>query len=84
MTALVKRIKDAAAEVAQSLGYDCLKKEQLEVVVKFVTGYDICAILPTGFGKSLRHACLPTAFKYFHLGTIQRSSATMTALAKLW
>ncbi len=62
MTALVKHIKDVAVEAAQSLGCDSLKKEQMEVVVKFVTGNDVFAILPTGFGKSLCYACLPAVF----------------------
>ena len=40
-----------------------MKDEQLEVVVAFLSGSDIFAILPTGFGKSLCYACLPFAFE---------------------
>ena len=40
-----------------------LKEEQMEVVVAFLSGSDVFAILPTGFGKSLCYACLPFAFE---------------------
>ena len=36
-----------------------MKEEQLKVVVAFLYGSDVFAVLPTGFGKSLAmHACL--------------------------
>ena len=46
------------------LGYASgMKEEQLEVVVAFLSGSDIFAVLPTGFGTSLCYACLPFAFE---------------------
>ena len=46
------------------LGYATgMKEEQLEVVVAFLSGSDVFAILPTGFGKSLCYACLPFALE---------------------
>lgn len=39
-----------------------MKPAQVEVVLNFVRGRDVFAILPTGFGKSLCSACLPAAF----------------------
>ena len=47
---------------AEELGYRDMKPEQLKLVLKFVEGNDVFAILPTGFGKSLCYACLPLAF----------------------
>ena len=43
---------------ASSLGYSTLKPLQEEVIVQFVAGRDVFAVLPTGFGKSLCYACL--------------------------
>ncbi len=37
--------------------------EQLsDVVVSFVTGHDVFAILPIAYGKNLCYACLPNVF----------------------
>ena len=55
---LIKCIREAAEE----LGYRSMKPKQLQVVLKFVEGSDVFAVLPTGFGKSLSYACLPLAF----------------------
>ena len=57
-------MKNAASKAAIRLGYEQgLKKEQLEVVVAFLSGRDVFAVLPTGFGKSVCYACLPFAFE---------------------
>ena len=54
-------LKDAANRTAMKLGYARgVKKEHLEVVVAFLSGRDIFAVLPSGF-KSF--ACLPFAFE---------------------
>ncbi len=59
----VSVVREAANRSAVRLGYSLgLKKEQMEVVVAFMTGKDVFAVLPTGFGKSLCYACLPFAF----------------------
>jgi hypothetical protein len=64
-------LREAANRAAVKLGYlDGLKKEQLEVVVAFLSGQDVFAVLPTGFGKSLCYGCLPFAFE--HLGEAER------------
>ena len=39
-----------------------MEPEQLQVVVEFLSGKDVFAVLPTGFGKSLCYAVLPLAF----------------------
>ena len=43
-----------AIEAARRLGYDGLKKKQLEAVVSFLQGNDTFVALPTGYGKSLQ------------------------------
>ena len=48
--------------VARSLGYISLKSEQKTVIKDFITGNDVFAVLPTGYGKSLCYVCLPGVF----------------------
>ena len=59
MAATEARLVDAATEVVRSLGYAALKPKQMQVVSGIISGRDVFAILPTGFGKSLCFACLP-------------------------
>lgn len=56
------RVQTCVLHAAQELGYSYMKPAQVEVVLNFVRGRDVFAILPTGFGKSLCYACLPAAF----------------------
>ena len=42
-------------------GYDKLKNEQYEIIKNILNNIDVCAILPTGFGKSL---CYQLPFLY--------------------
>ena len=64
-------LKDAANRDAMKLEYARgMKEEQLEVVVVFLSGSDVFAVLPTRFGKSLCYACLPFAFEL--LGRLKR------------
>ena len=46
----------------QQLGYKRMKPEQMNVVISFLRGRDVFAVLPTGFGKTLCYACLPLVF----------------------
>ena len=55
-------IEAACVSAALCLGYNNLKDEQKSVITNFVSGSDVFAILPTGFGKSLCYACLPGMF----------------------
>ena len=57
-----ERILSAASRAARSLGYCELREKQAEVLEKFVSGHDVFAVLPTGYGKSLCYACLPGTF----------------------
>ena len=54
-------IVKAAQSAAKDLGYKYLKEKQLEVLVNFLSGNDVFAVLPTGYGKSLCYTCLPKA-----------------------
>ena len=57
-------IRASAIFAARNLGYEKLKDLQMDVLVSFVTGNDVFAVLPTGFGKSLCYACLPGMFDH--------------------
>ena len=57
------RLEEAASTAARRLGYEQLKDEQLKVVVAFLSGNDVFAVLPTGFGKSICYAVLSYAFE---------------------
>ena len=56
------RIPAAAESAALSLGYSSLKQGQRDIIVEFVLGSDVFAILPTGYGKSLYYACRPRVY----------------------
>jgi bloom syndrome protein len=55
-------VQRAIAFSLEKLGYESLKPEQERVVREFLSGKDVFAALPTGYGKSLCYACLPHAF----------------------
>ena len=48
----------------QKLGYDEPTDEQKHILQAFLAGKDVFACLPTGSGKSLCYAALPSAFEY--------------------
>ena len=49
-------------EVGRLYGYHTLKEKQKEVITAFLMGNDVFACLPTGYGKSVCYAILPTIF----------------------
>ena len=51
-----ERIQACILQAVQEFGYHSMKQAQVEVVLNFVKGRDVFAILPTGFGKSLCYA----------------------------
>ena len=61
-TVCTDRILATAESAALSLGYSSLKPKQRDVIVEFVLGSDVFAILPTGYGKSLCYGCLPRVY----------------------
>ena len=77
-------IRQACKAVGTSLGYQTLKDEQLEVMVRFIRGEDVFAVLPTGFGKSLCYACLPGVFDalYSSSGSVVVVISPLTAIIK--
>ena len=46
----------------KALGYERIRKDQLDVITKFIEGNDVFVSLPTGLGKSLCFACLPMVY----------------------
>ena len=49
--------ENAIRIVVAKLGFACIKSHQLEVIMAFISGNDVFAVLPTGYGKSLCYAC---------------------------
>ena len=43
-----KQVRDAATVAVRQLGYEEMKREQLEVVSGVLNGQDVFAVLPTG------------------------------------
>ena len=54
-------LEGVTVHAVKKLGYN-IKELQFDIVQKVVTGYNIFAVLPTGFGKSLCYGCLPLVF----------------------
>ena len=63
----VEVVKAAVLFGVQALGYDEPTDEQMHILRAFLVGSDVFACLPTGSGKSLCYAALPSAFGYLHL-----------------
>ena len=53
---------DAIRVSAGKIGFAELRSHQVEVVLALVTGNDVFAVLPTGYGKSLCNAYLDSRF----------------------
>ena len=47
-------------EAASRIGYDNVKPKQIEAVLEFCKGKDVFVSLPTGYGKTLIFAVLPS------------------------
>ena len=78
-------LEAAANNAATRLGYEeGLKADQLKVVVAFLSGMDVFAVLPTGYGKSLCYGCLPFAFDQLLLNkeSIILVATPLTAIMK--
>ena len=58
----VAGVERACRESACAMGYANVRDRQLRVVSNFVRGSDVFAVLPTGYGKSLCYALLPSVF----------------------
>ena len=54
--------QQALDETLKDLGFQSLKLKQKEAVEAFVKGRDVFVALPTGYGKSIIYAILPTLF----------------------
>ena len=54
---------------AQDLEYASLKPEQLQAVAGVLIGRDVFGVLPTGIGKTLCYAVLPSTFDQVYAGS---------------
>ena len=50
-------------EAVKEAGFESLKAEQQKVLEAFVSGKDTFVALPTGYGKSIIYAILPSVYK---------------------
>ena len=62
-------------EAASRLGFANVKPQQLEAILAFCQGKDVFVSLPTGFGKTLIFAVLPSLFN-----TIRRSTTSIVVV----
>lgn len=75
---MAERSRDLSVinEAATSLGYTRLKNEQKGALHAFVSGKDVFVSLPTGYGKSLCYALLPSVFDAKR-GLVEKTSIVM-------
>ena len=50
-------------EAVKEAGFESLKAEQQKALEAFVSGKDTFVALPTGYGKSIIYAILPSVYK---------------------
>ena len=71
-------INKAIEESVKTLRYQQIRREQPDVVTKFIEGNDVFISLPTGGGKSLCFACLHLVYDYLR-GIIDKSIAIIVS-----
>ena len=77
------RIEQAVMLAITKLGYTSLKEKQKAVITEFVSGRDVFATLPTGYGKSLCYGCLPCVYDQLRpQGSIVVIVSPLSALMK--
>ena len=81
---MAKEVERAVTTASTELGYASLKDKQKEVITKFISGRDVFAALPTGYGKSLCYGCLPRIYDQLRSvqGSITVIVSPLTALMK--
>ena len=75
-------IREAAKSAANELGYPDLKPELLDVKEMLVKGCGVFAVLPTGYGKSLRFGRLPIVFDKL-LGRVGEERSIIAVISHL-
>ena len=70
------QISTVINDAVQSLGFKEIRKDQFDVISKFLEGYDVFVSLPTGGGKSLCFASLPLVFDLLR-GSVRTSIAVI-------
>ena len=79
----VEVVKAAVLFGMQALGYDEPTDQQMHILQAFWFGSDVFACLPTGSGKSLCYAALPSAFGYLRFmskGNLQGREITSSCI----
>ena len=66
-------VSASALYAAKLLGYSELKELQMQVIVAFVMGQGVFAILPTEYGKSLCYVCLPILLDDLYRDSVRKS-----------
>ena len=66
-----------------SMGYSSLKYKQLDALDAFLKGHDVFVSLPTGYGKSLIFAMLPSLFDLVKGRAESRIATVVSPLAAL-
>ena len=69
----VEEVSAVVSRAARKLGYGHLKEKHYQAVSEFVSGKDVFVSLPTGGGKSLCYAVLPSVFDTLRNRTIPTS-----------
>jgi len=54
--------EQALDQTIKELGFQSLKPKQREAVEAFIARKDVMVVLPTGYGKSIVYAVLPSLF----------------------
>ena len=64
--------ESGARESTKLLGLQRANELQMQVIVAFVMGQDVFAILPTGYGRSLCYACLPILLDDLYRNSVRK------------
>ena len=75
----------AIQTAAEAISYKSLREKQLEVLVNFLSGNGVLAVLHTGYRKRLCYTCLPKTCDVICLteGSIVAVASPLTAIYNL-
>lgn len=73
----------AILQAVRTLGYDSPTEDQSDAIRSFLGGIDVFLSVPTGSGKSLCYACLPTLFDILGGAVGDKSIIVVSLLSSL-